>query len=413
MRFLFLLFLFLNYQCIQAQSLSGIVLSSETKMPVAFASVYLANTSVGTTTSEKGEFVIQNFPNGRYELVVSSIGYETYQTVVQSNKLEFVTLYLKIRAKELDEVVVQSYEKDGWNKWGKLFLESFIGTSAFAQNCSIKNYKAIRFRFNKKENTLVAFANETLLIENKDLGYLIKYDLIDFTYHFRTSLLFYSGYPFFTPIETGKKRKQIRWEKNRNEAYKGSIMHFMRALYRNTFEEENFELRRLYRIPNTEKIRVKTIMANNFKNTNSSTDRAVKMQLSGNVIQLNGNEDSTEYYNRILREPDEKNILVNQLLSGDSIAYAYDKTTAALDFENYIQVVYKGKAEPYEYVQYKKQNNTAKNLTSIIHLVNKHPVYVLANGIYYQGNDLLCSEYWAWSEKLATLLPFDFKPNRN
>lgn len=413
MRFLFILYLLLNHHFTHAQSLAGIVLSSETKMPVAFASVYLANTSVGTITNEKGEFTITNFPNGRYDLVISSFGYETYQTVVQSSKLEFVTFYLKTRAKELDEVVVQSYEKDGWNKWGKLFVESFIGTSAFAQNCTIKNYKAIRFRFNKKENTLVAFANETLLIENKDLGYLIKYDLIDFTYHFRTSVLFYSGYPFFTQIESTNKRKLMRWEKNRNEVYKGSIMHFMRALYRNTFQEENFELRKLYKIPNTEKVRIKNIMANNFKKANSSSDGTMKMQASGNVIQLNSNEDSTEYYNKVLREPDEKNILVNQLLTGDSIAYAHDKTTAALDFENYIQVVYKGKSEPYEYIQYKKQNTAANNLTSIIHLINKQPIYVLANGMYYNGNDLLCSEYWAWSEKLATLLPFDFKPSKN
>lgn len=413
MRFLLILFMFFNQQFIQAQNFTGFVLSSETKLPVAFASVYLSNTSIGTTTNDKGEFTIQNFPNGRYDLVVSSMGFETYQTIVQSNQLAPITIYLKTRAKELDEVVVQSYEKDGWNKWGKLFVESFIGTSAFAQNCTIKNYKAIRFRFNKKENTLVAFANETLLIENKDLGYLIKYDLIDFTYHFRSSLLFYSGYPLFIPMDATTKRKQMRWEKNRNEAYKGSIMHFMRALYRNTFEEENFELRRLYKIPNTEKVRVKNIMTTNFKKANLNNDGALKLQVTGNAIQLNSNEDSTEYYNRILREPDEKNILVNQLLSGDSIAYAHDKTTAALDFENYIQVLYKGKSEPYEYAQYKKYSSAASNLTSIIHLVNKQPVYVFANGMYYNGNDLLCSEYWAWSEKLATLLPFDFKPTKN
>lgn len=413
MRYLLILLFFFNQQFIQAQNLAGFVLSSETKLPIAFASVYLSNTSIGTTTNDKGEFTIQNFPNGRYDLVVSSMGFETYQTIVQSNQLATITIYLKTRTKELNEVVVQSYEKDGWNKWGKLFVESFIGTSAFAQNCTIKNYKAIRFRFNKKENTLVAFANETLLIENKDLGYLIKYDLIDFTYHFRSSLLFYSGYPLFIPMDATRKRKQMRWEINRNEAYKGSIMHFMRALYRNTFEEERFELRRLYKIPNTEKVRVKNIMATNFKNANLNKDGALKLQVTGNAIQLNSNEDSTEYYNRILREPDEKNILVNQLLSGDSIAYAHDKTTAALDFENYIQVLYKGKSEPYEYAQYKKYSSAASNLTSIIHLVNKQPVYVFANGMYYNGNDLLCSEYWAWSEKLATLLPFDFKPTKN
>jgi len=411
MRFLYLVLFTIFQTALQAQSFNGTVLTANTKQPVAFASVYLANTSIGTTTNSNGAFTIQSFPNGRYDLIVSCLGYETFQTTVQSTKLDSLTIYLTPRAKELDEVVVQSYEKDGWNKWGKLFLESFIGTTEFAQNCTIKNYKAIRFKFNKKENSLTAFANETLVIENKDLGYEIKYDLINFNYNFRSSVLYYSGYPFFTNMITNRKGKQQRWERNRNEAYKGSLMHFMRAFYRNTFAEENFELRRLYKVPNTEKIRVKSIMSKNMKSSMANSKEPIKIRIGENSIQANGDNDSSAYYNRILREPDEKNILVNQLLTGDSIAYAFSNTIAVLDFDNYIQVTYKGKSEPEEYVQFQKQNAPAASLTSVIHLVNKQPIYVTSNGMHYNGPDLLCSAYWAWSEKLANLLPFDFKPN--
>jgi hypothetical protein len=411
MRLIVVLFIVMLQQVGQAQQLNGVVLTSDTKLPVPFASVYLANTSVGTSTNINGVFVIQSFPNGRFDLVVSCLGYETFQTTIQSNKLDSLTIYLKPRAKELDEVVVQSYEKDGWNKWGKLFLESFIGTTEFAQNCTIKNYKAIRFKFNKKDNSLTAFANETLIVENKDLGYEIKYDLINFNYNFRTSVLYYSGYPFFTNMFTKRKGKQQRWERNRNEAYKGSLMHFMRAFYRNTFAEENFELRRLYKVPNTEKIRVKSIMSKSIKSTISNSKEPIRIRIGETSMESNGDNDSSAYYNRILREPDEKNILVNQLLTGDSIAYAFSNTIAVLDFDNYIQVTYKGKSEPEEYVQFQKQNAPAASLTSVIHLVNKQPIYVTSNGMHYNGPDLLCSAYWAWSEKLANLLPFDFKPN--
>jgi hypothetical protein len=113
--------------------------------------VYLSNTSIGTTTNSSGVFTFQNFPKGRFDLIVSCIGFEPYQTNVESSNLQAITIYLKPRNNDLNEVVVQSYEKDGWSKWGKLFIETFVGTSIYAQSCTIKNTNAIRFRFNKRK----------------------------------------------------------------------------------------------------------------------------------------------------------------------------------------------------------------------------------------------------------------------
>jgi hypothetical protein len=43
--------------------------------------------------------------------------------------------------------------------------------------------------------------------------------------------------------------------------------------------------------------------------------------------------------------------------------------------------------------------------------VNKVPVYVLSNGFHYGLNDLKITGYWAWSETLASLLPYDYQPS--
>src|SRR5690348_15292920 len=117
------------------KKLKGIVIDSEKNKPIANASVFLSNTSIGTKADEGGNFIL-TIPNGKYDLIVSSIGYETFSQTVSGNEPEeTVTVKLKVKAEVMETVVIEPYEKDGWAKWGKFFLDNFIGTSGYAQNC--------------------------------------------------------------------------------------------------------------------------------------------------------------------------------------------------------------------------------------------------------------------------------------
>ncbi|MDE3254280.1 MAG: carboxypeptidase-like regulatory domain-containing protein, partial [Bacteroidota bacterium] len=119
-------------------ALSGNVVSADTHLPVAAANVYLNNSTVGTITDEKGQFTLKRFPNGRFDLVVSCIGYETYHVTLQSNQLpEKISVPLKPAIQELQEVVVEAYDRNGWKKWGKLFMDNFMGTSANVRDCKL------------------------------------------------------------------------------------------------------------------------------------------------------------------------------------------------------------------------------------------------------------------------------------
>ena len=190
----------------------------------------LNTTTLGTVTNSQGNFEL-SIPNGRYELVVSSIGFDTYNETINTDKVaEFITIRLKVKTQVMQDCHRGAVEKDGWEKWGKFFLENFIGTSANAQNCRIKNIDVIHFRNSKKKNELTAIADEPLIIENKALGYTLRYQLESFVFDFRNHYLVYTGYPFFQPMK-GNAGKQKRWEKE-NEAYYGSMMHFMRAVSR-------------------------------------------------------------------------------------------------------------------------------------------------------------------------------------
>jgi hypothetical protein len=185
----------------------------------------------------------------------------------------------------------------------------------------------------------------------------------------------------------------------------------MRALYRNKIADEKFEMRKLIKVPNDEKKRIQAIVSNKIKVNVASGKSTIRIGSSGS-FNTGENEfsDSSIYYNRILGEPDEKSILINQLLSGDSIAYAHDSTTAALYFTDYLQIIYRGKSEPTEYAKEQMRLDVYKFQESTIQLINNRPVYVTSNGMYHSGTDILSTGFWGWNEKMATMLPFDYKP---
>lgn len=92
---------------IEKITISGSVKSTD-KSPVDFATVYLKDTQYGCTTDEKGEYNL-NAPAGDYTLVVSAVGFETYEkriTIGSHNDRH--KIILKPSVTELDEVVVVS-----------------------------------------------------------------------------------------------------------------------------------------------------------------------------------------------------------------------------------------------------------------------------------------------------------------
>jgi hypothetical protein len=400
MRCVPVLILVLLLQNAKAQKLlKGVVLDADKNSPVPKASVFLNNTSIGTTANDQGQFALQ-LPAGKYELIVSSVGYVTgNQTLTAADAPDFLTVKLSLKAAELESVVIEPYEKDGWQKWGTFFMENFIGTSSLANDCKILNKEVIRFRHSKTKKKLSAHALEPLLIENKALGYRIRYQLEAFEYNFQSNFLLYVGYPFFELME-GREKKQKAWQQKRAGIYYGSVMHFMRAVYRNVLLQEGFEVRRMQKLPNLEKQRVREIDKSNV----------VKSKITGNTITLITPEppDSAAYYDRVRRQPDFHDVIGKDILVGDSIAFAMDSVTAALTFPDYLFVRYKNGHVPKEYVQ--RFPDGAHAMLSYIQLLNDQVIAIQANGMFYNPVDLVNSGYWAWSEKIATMLPFDFNP---
>jgi len=381
----FLLFFFLLIISLVGQgqfALKGVVVEAGSQKNISGASVFLSNTSIGTVTNNSGEFEL-TVPSGRFDLIVTFVGYETLVKVITGKTDEKLKFELTPKAQVLADVVVGSFEKNGWEKWGKFFTEFFIGTSELADRCTFKNYKALKFRHNKKQNKLTVTAFEPLIIENKSLGYTVKYQLENFEYDFNGKFLSYYGFPLLIPME-GSKTRQNRWVKSREESYHGSISHFMRAIYNNKLKEEGFEVRRLVKTPNIEKKRVKNIFRSN----------AAK-------------QDSLPYYNRIMEEPDENSTYSPYTVTGDSIAFAVDSFTAGLQFENYLHVYYPKKTTSFRYHNFSPRNDKAMSEVS---MVEPEPLQIQSNGSYFSPLNFIASGYWGWSEKISSMLPFNYNP---
>jgi len=109
--------------------IKGHVVNAETGVPVPGSSVFISNTARGTVSSNDGSFYLDKIPeSSQLQLVVSSIGYHTRVYNVNSNQLPMdIKAELLPKVDELDNVTVEAYEAETWDKWGKLFLENFLG----------------------------------------------------------------------------------------------------------------------------------------------------------------------------------------------------------------------------------------------------------------------------------------------
>ncbi len=248
----FLIF-FLSFLSSFAQELSGVVLSEKTNDPIIGASVYFDNTSIGTITNFDGEFFIDLKQPINAPLVVSFVGYETKIVSIENFETK-KTFKLKEDVNTLEEVLLDS--KDEWSREFKLkqFRREFLGRSEFADKCTILNEDALVLIFERDTKQLVASAKAPIIVKNEALDYIVKYDIKDFYINYNIDLesnldlerafktvasVAYSGTTFFENIDSKKHKRAL---KNRQKAYIGSALHFMRAIVNDRLKEEKFKI---------------------------------------------------------------------------------------------------------------------------------------------------------------------------
>jgi hypothetical protein len=385
--------------------IKGIVVNEATGVPIAGSSIFITNTSKGTVSDASGQFILNDVPAGKHELVISSIGYETIVHPFSDVNLPLqLRVQLKIKVKELANVTVEPFVEEGWDKWGKIFMENFIGYTENASRCKIKNEEAIRFRYYKKSRRLVAYCDEPIKIENKALGYTISYQLEDFEIDYSKNTTLFLGYSLYEEPDRDKKK----WQRKRETAFNGSMMHFIRSLYADSLKENGFEIRRMVKLPNTEKQRVKAIYKP-VQTMSFGGGMTVTTQTGTGGV----HPDSATYYRNVLRQPDFIEQYGKDLLTADSVILQKDGEHKLLYFTDYLYITYKNELEAEGYLKSQMQSNRKPTFQrSFLFFPESIPVWIEKNGSYYNPRDLYSMGYWGWSDKLGDSVPLDYEPGK-
>lgn len=247
--YLLLLILFPTVLMAQNGLIKGKVTSADLQMPLNEASVFLTNSTYGTASASDGTFTLANIKPGQYELVVSYVGYDSFHQTILVSQGSVITVNADMHLKSygLGEVSVVSHRFSKENF--AMFVEHFLGVSQNARQCKILNPKAIDLYYNESDKVLKGHSDDFIIIENRALGYRLKYLLDEFKWDGIEGITSIGGQPLFEDLK-GSKAQLALWHKKREETYHGSSMHFYRSLIANEVASEGFIMYHLVRSPN-------------------------------------------------------------------------------------------------------------------------------------------------------------------
>ena len=78
-------------------SISVLVIDSKNQKPLIGANVFITESSIGTSTDEKGFYKLNNVKNGTFVVKASYIGYKSYQDTLEISDSEDVILDFKLK----------------------------------------------------------------------------------------------------------------------------------------------------------------------------------------------------------------------------------------------------------------------------------------------------------------------------
>ncbi|MEP1259614.1 carboxypeptidase-like regulatory domain-containing protein [Algoriphagus sp.] len=338
----------------------GTIVDLETELPIPNASVFLANTTFGTSSDEQGKFTL-TIPDGNYEVIIRILGYEGLTFNLPSSMVQPQGYRFKLVAVEedLEEMEVSDVRDPSWYRNLDEFKRYFLGTSENSMKTEILNELSMILDDQSVPGSLIASSRDILKIDNINLGYRLEYLLDHFQNDYKSGIVTYSGFPLFIPDSKLSKGKLRKVERNRQEAYYGSLQHFLKAVYLGKTVSEGFEMRKLFREADPDR-------PGKFK------DRVDTIPITS--VAILENREKREF----------------------------------LEFSDYILVTYLREKESFLYA-----NGLGRGprdvQTSIIRMMNDS-VEIFENGSLSDPFGIVVEGYMGW-ERVADLLPIDYVPS--
>ena len=350
--------------------LSGTVVDAETGQPLEGASVFLANTLIGTATDPNGTYTVEGVPLGTHELVVSFVGYEPQTERLRLTQAEALTVDFRLtpRIVETGGVEVMAASPKRWQRQYKNFEKFFLGISRNASKTEILNPDVLDFEVDEVTGEFIARAEAPLQIENRALGYLLHFMLEDFLLNEKRRLIRYRGRVGFTEMQPEDDREAKRWERRRLEAYNGSLRHFLASLVRDELADEGFMV--------------------------LSEEDSREAVYSG----VPGARPSTR---------------VNNIHPEDILTAAELDFERKLDFTGYLKILYFKEIPSSAYLKYREYANRGLRANEDEQVswisLNRPGVLFTTDGHVEDTYALTKFGYW-YFERVAELLPYEYRP---
>lgn len=336
----------------------GHVQDGETGKPLPRTHVFIPESMTGTVTDSSGHFRLEDITPGPKRFYVSRVGYETQDLLLQLDPGHTMSLTVDLKKKVIEgpPVTVSAHRDVEWYERLRRFERLFVGESRMADKCTLMNPEVLEFE-TKWWGKFEARADKPLIIENRALGYQLKYFLTEFEE--QGNIVRWDGEPFFEELIPRDSLEAARWRQNRLLAYRGSLRHFLRALLADRVEEEQFDI---YRMPRARAFRY--------------VGRADRLPTSRNYI-LKPGPDSTHLLN----------------------------ASAPLE------VIYRGEPESEAYLEWAEvsRHEPRNHQTSTVRL-NERPVHVDRYGEIVEPYGATLYRYFAFTVRMAQLLPREYEP---
>jgi len=394
MRFPWLIFLLIVFPAIavaQYGTVTGVITNAETKKPLAGASVFLSNSSVGSASGSDGRFTLNGIRPGQYNLTVTILGYQDFtKDILVGHEPIKLDIELTPKPLMLREVTISSAAD--WKRNYEAFRKDFIGVDENAKNCVVENPHILNLQFNRTKQTLEASGDEFLIVDNKALGYRVKFLLKGFISDRLAGVISWGGERLFEELP-GNAAQKKKWHEKREECYYGSAMHFFRSLYTNKLTEDGFIMYHL----------------NRQINPNRPPDDVIRKK--ANFFGQRGMVDSFNYWKDLSTLSKYYKESLNKVPVMPYEVFTTTEKQGVYAFRplNYLYVVYtKRRDEVYNKDLYRPLDMTNYE-TSILTMFD--PGYTLfdMNGIVIGQPPLLEG---AWSKsRLSDLLPVDYVPD--
>lgn len=386
----------------QTFSISGVVRDGKETLPGA--AIYVSGYKISTLTNNDGKFVLPNLKPGNYDILVNMIGYLPFsRNVIISDQSVKVDFLLKDNPVTLNEVVIRV--DPNRQKYINQFREYFIGISPNAKFCKMLNPQVLRVDYDITTSTLSVKTDEFLIVENKALGYRIKYMLDYFEYNSRTRIIYYSGKPFFEELKASNAKKK-KFIESRETAYYGSTQHFFKSLYKGTTKDEGFIINKMVKVPNPNRFK-ENIITENIARLKTPPDKI--------GIRKNAMINDTSQLAFWIKQRDMPKF-IDQLnraeVLTDTLLHYYNKDLKYLKYDNALCVMYTKERETDAYDNsgsYIYRPLDIPNYQISLARLTQGPVRFYENGGIFDARSLLYEGFWAY-EKVADMVPMDYIP---